>query len=492
LCLTQRSISNYLSSISVKVSTLTIYHSMASTQFDLTRILTSSESVADCEHAVGKVDAKATLLTARSQSFMTEKGMNQSKWCAKDSYGQMSPASFVVNMLADLCPGGVMPLAYGMNWAGYAPAAVFLLVLTPISIYTMWVIAQTAEITGTKTWKEQWEKVVSPKTAWIPVTVLVLFCYGCNLLYSSFFSDLFAAALPPLGIPLSRDQCLVVFTLFPLLPLCLKKDLYALTFSSSLSMIMILFTAFVTVLRAVDGTYVSGGAHYASLLEKPLFPRSHMYSMSTDSLVLMNFISMAFVSHYNGNKYYRELEGHTPKRFAQCTSVAMGITGVFYGIMMFAGYYTFGMTTQGVILDNYAPEDMLANMARVGIAFSMLASFPIMFSGLREAVIDLILIVRPSLAEDVSLCWSQNALNVCLLTTVTVSAAIFTNVVEVVGFIGAICGSVLIYIMPPLLYAKAIEKFLLKEDHALEIACLKTLACFGVVMMVSGLTWCLS
>lgn len=418
--------------------------------------------------------------------------MPKSTWRSEDAYGKMSAVAFVVNMLADLCPGGVLPLAYGLNWAGYAPALMFLVVLCALSIYTMWVIARTAEITGEKTWKGQWEKAICRDTAWIPVTVIVLFCFGCTLLYADFTADLFAAALPPLGVTLSRDQCLVLFTVFPLLPLCLKNDLSALTFTSSLSMIMMVYTVLVTCLRAVDGTYSSEGVHYESLLEKPSFPKRHMYNLSGDSLVLMNFISMAFLSHYNGHKYYRELKGHTPRRFAQCTGVAMGITGIFYGVMMFAGYYTFGMSAQGVILDNYAPEDMLANMARVGIAFSMLASFPIMFSGLREAVIDLVVFVFPSLEEDFSFCWSMNVLNVLLLISVATCAMIVTNVGEVVGVVGAICGSALIYILPSILYVRSIEKFLLKEEHALEITCVRSLAYFGLLVMASGLYFSLA
>jgi len=427
----------------------------------------------------------------RSQSFMCA-NMSKNTWRTEDSHGKMSAWAFVVNMLVDLCPGGVLPLAYGLNWVGYAPAVLFLIGLCALSIYSMWMIAQTAEITGQKTWKGQWERAISSETAWIPVTVLALFCFGCNLLYSVFFADLFAAALPPLGIPMSRDQCLGFFTVFALLPLCLKNDLSALSATSTLSIIMIVFTAFVTCLRAVDGTYVAGGVHHANLQEKPSFPRRHMYDLSGDSLVLMNFISMAFLAHYNGNKYYRELEGHSPKRFAQCTSVAMGCTGMFYGIMMFAGYWTFGKSAGGVILDNYAPEDILANMARVGIAFSMIGSFPIMFSGLREAVIDLIVIFFPSMEDDLAVCWSLNALNITLLTAVTVCAAIFTNVVEIVGLVGAVCGSILIYMLPSLLYVRSLEKFLLKEEHALEIACVKSIAVFGLLIMASGLYFSLN
>lgn len=452
------------------------------------RLLTGSQSSKEINDSDDSLEncENGWMQCGRSNSFMCA-NLSKGTWRAEDSHGKMGAAAFIVNMLADLCPGGVLPLAYGLNWAGYVPAAFFLVVLCALSIYTMWVIAKTAEITGQKTWKGQWEKAISYDTAWIPVTTLVLFCFGSNVLYSIFFADLFAAALPPLGIPLSRDQCLVVFTVFPLLPLCLQNDLSGLTVTSSLSVLMIIFTTFVSCLRALDGTYDTGGIHYASLLEKPSHPEQHMWNFSGETLVLMNFISMAFLSHYNANKYYRELKGHTPKRFAQCTSVAMGLTGIFYGVMMFAGYYTFGSTAQGVILDNYAPEDVLANVARVGIAFAMLASFPIMFSGLREAVISFIVLVCPSLEENLSHCWSLNVLNLALLIAVTITAVLEKDVSEVVGVIGAICGSTLIFVMPSLLYANAIEKFLLKEEHALEVACLKTLACFGLVIMAGGL-----
>merc|ERR1719217_1381825 len=120
------------------------------------------------------------------------------------------------------------------------------------------------------------------------------------------------------------------------------------------------------------------------------------------SLVLVNFLAMAFLSHYNGCKYYRELEHHTPARLAKCTAMGMGFTSAFYVVTAVAAYETFGTTAHSVILENYAKDDGLANGARVGMGFSIIASFPLMFSGLREAVLELMVMALPQCDELVT------------------------------------------------------------------------------------------
>merc|ERR1719161_1762705 len=99
----------------------------------------------------------------------------------------MSPVAFVVNMFADLCPPGLLPIAYGLRGTGYAPAVILLGLCYSICVFTMWCVARTSEITGEHTYRGQWEKVYGPSTAWVPVTVVILVCFGCNLSYSCFF-----------------------------------------------------------------------------------------------------------------------------------------------------------------------------------------------------------------------------------------------------------------------------------------------------------------
>ena len=53
---------------------------------------------------------------------------------------------------------------------------------------------------------------------------------------------------------------------------------------------------------------------------------------------------------------------------------------------MVGGFWTFGSAAQGLILNNYATGDPLALLARVGIGVSMVFSYPLVFTGLRDGV----------------------------------------------------------------------------------------------------------
>ena len=58
---------------------------------------------------------------------------------------------------------------------------------------------------------------------------------------------------------------------------------------------------------------------------------------------------------------------------------------MFFFAMTF-GYLAFGDNCEGTVLNNYAKTDELANIARIGMGFANVFSFPLMFSGLREAM----------------------------------------------------------------------------------------------------------
>jgi len=413
------------------------------------------------------------------------------RWRMEDSIGTMSGTAFVINMFADICPPGFLPPPSGLKGTGYVPAILLVFLICGVCIYTMWVVGKTTLITGKTTFRGQWEVTLGKQTAWIPVLVIVLVAFGGCLSYSCLCADLFKGVLPAFGVHPTRTQCLVIFSLFPLMPLCMLKDLSALAYSSFVAVLMTGYTVFVMVLRAVDGSYDSGGEFFKSLpkaliLEKQ-HEEAHLWQVGLGSVKLLNFLAMGFLAHYNGCKYYRELCQHTPTRMKNVSGIAMGFTAVLYIVIMIAGFRTFGQSSEGVILENYSEEDTLANIAQLGIACSILVSFPLMFSGLREALLELMCIACPSCQERSESVMFQNGLSVIFLVLITVGAFFFTDAGLVIGLVGAICGSAIIYIVPCILYASALEKFGNKDKHHWEIILVKSVACIGVVFAVLGL-----
>eukprot|EP00928_Gymnodinium_smaydae_P003485 TRINITY_DN11246_c0_g1_i1.p1 TRINITY_DN11246_c0_g1~~TRINITY_DN11246_c0_g1_i1.p1 ORF type:complete len:650 (+),score=74.55 TRINITY_DN11246_c0_g1_i1:48-1952(+) len=407
-------------------------------------------------------------------------------WTIDDSNETMSPFTFVVNMFADLCPPGFLPLAAGLKDTGYIPGFAIMLIFYGLCVYTMYAIAKTSEITGGKDFACQWSSTIGPRSSWVPGLVVVLVCFGCTLSYSCFFADIFASVMPAIGFPMSRSACLLTFTVFPTLPLCLLKNLSALSHSSTFALVAVIYTAVVMVLRLCDGSYAIGGKYYNDLPVglTPKVPSNHLLGFGIPSLALVNGLALAFLSHYNGCKYYRELKKHTPSRLAKCTATAMGIAVVLFGATMIAGFQTFGTNASSVILQNYSEHDAALNVARLAVGLSIVASFPLMFSGLREATIALL--KHYDNTSDWDSIWKQDTLSMLLLALITTVASLVTDAGIVVGVVGAVCGSAIIYVVPCTLYASAIRGYM-TDSHDGTVILLRCLIGLGAFLALSGL-----
>merc|ERR1719221_1715454 len=123
----------------------------------------------------------------------------------------------------------------------------------------------------------------------------------------------------------------------------------------------------------------------------------------------------------------------------------MGLCACVFGVSMVAGFMTFGLNCDAVILKNYAPNDTLFTIARIGMGLSLIASYPLMFSGLRESLITLAKTFFPAHNESFDLVWLQDAMSVVLVAVITFCAVMMEDAGLVVGLVGAICGSAIIY-----------------------------------------------
>jgi len=409
-------------------------------------------------------------------------------WKAEEAEGTLSEFSFVVNMFADLGPSGFLPLAHGLKDTGYIPGFLILISFYFICVFTMYSVAETSRLSGAKDYASQWGLCVSARTKWIPVAMVVAVTFGTLISYSCFFADIFTGVMPSFGLEMSRTNCLLAFTLFPTLPLCLVKNLSALSSSSSFAVLAVLFTAGVMTTRWLDGSYVEGGKYYGDLEKEflPNVPADHLFDIGLPSLALVNSLALGFLTHYNACKYYRELRNHTPQRFAQYTRLAMGMVAVLFVLIMVAGFQTFGTNCNSVILKNYSRKDTAVNISRLGMGFSLVASFPLMFSGLREAALTLMKMTFPENEDDWDLVLRQDLLSMVLLAMITAAASLVTDAGMVVGLVGALCGISIIYIVPSVLYSGAIQTFLREDGHAGILNFTRFLIVLGSVLAVGG------
>jgi len=390
---------------------------------------------------------------------------------------KMSLATLVVNIVADLCPHGMLPLAYGLSKGGptgVLPALALLLFFGAMSSYTMTSFANMAADTKTKSIGELWAKLVSPKTKWVADGAVFLLCFGCCIFYSAFAGDIFGALASAFGIKGFMGKRWVVLGLLSslcLLPLCLLEDLSALQFSSLLGVGGIAYTLFFHILRALDGTYKPGAAMLKDLGQKmqPSWPggaarKFSLFNVNSGALVLANMLCVAYLAHYNAINYYNELEDTSPARYRRAVYTGFGIAaGVFSG-MMLVGYAIFGAATQPLILNNFHRHaDKLATGARLATGLAITFAYPLMFNGVKASMYAMLPTKVAAAAKTTSSRDNQQAVVVSRetkqmrTTAVVVALSAITavafkcseeDVSIVLGIVGSVLGCGVAYVMP--------------------------------------------
>lgn len=323
-------------------------------------------------------------------------------------------------------------------------------------------------------------------TTYMVDTMIAILCLACAVIYSGILGDVFTPLLKQAGLPdvyNGRTSNILVITALALLPMSLIKDLSALAFTSILGFAAIVYTVFFIVVRALDGSYTLGSGRFVTgdnpLEVLPSFAKSSLFRVDFTSLVLASNLGLAYVAHYNGPNFYRQLKNTNSRRFATLVYSAFALLVLLYQITMAAGYGTFGDTSQGNILINYHPDDILALLGRVATGFSILFGFPLVATGAREGLVG----VASSFGIEVN----ETMLVLGILAFVTAISCTVSDVSLVVSLTGAALGSFIVYICPGLLYAKSVQ--LVKGTDSPEYQRAKwnlALVPFGVIMGAFG------
>lgn len=413
-----------------------------------------------------------------------------------DNHDEMPLSGLIVNMCADLIPAGLLPLSGCMasSGVGWLPAAFLVILFYGLSSYTLSLVAKTANTLDVSerdldlTFKGIWQIVIG-KASWFPNLAVLCVCFGNCIAYSCFFADLLRTALPGLGAPewlQSRTLVLLSISSFPLLPLCMLRDLSSLAPSSAAGIVMVIYTVGFMAWRAYDGSYQVGGQFYktSSAPPAPDLSTTSLFRMGSAPLLLINALALAYLAHYNGMKYFRELENHTVQRFNLGVRAAMGVAAAVYIVTMWLGYYTFGDSAMGVILSNYdASRDVLATISRLGMGFSIVASYPLMFAGLRESAVATLQELLPGKEQLFKTINFLNFITVVILFAITAISAIVSDASLVVGIVGSLLGSTIIYVLPTTIFIQARKE---NEKFKRGVLIAKVLRAFGIFLGIFG------
>jgi len=132
---------------------------------------------------------------------------------------------------------------------------------------------------------------------------------------------------------------------------------------------------------------------------------------------------------------------------------SFGISAAYYVFVTTFGFLTFGANSAGFILDNYSTNDALASISRSCVGFSLIFTYPIIFMGFRDGMLDVLMIPR-----DMQTTQTLNVLTVILLVIITIMAMVLEDLGLVTAVGGGTLGTVVVFIVPTLMFNSTVKR----------------------------------
>jgi len=248
-------------------------------------------------------------------------------------------------------------------------------------------------------------------------------------------------------------------------------------------MVAVVYTVWFVAKRFLDGTYAPGGKFYP-LIDAAVRPRPAafpLWQIGPGTTILFNMFLTSYMAHTNAVKFYNELHRRSVGRFTTVVATAMGLATIIYSVVMVLGFETFGLASQGLVLNNYhVSKDILATLGRVATAISIIGAHPLLFSGLRDSFLN----IAPTSFTSQPGSWLLST--IFLLGGATFLSLLFKDVGLIVSLVGSSLGAVIVYIFPAVMYLSLVRS---RKDVKIcweERLLLYLTIIFGVVSGIGG------
>eukprot|EP01060_Flectonema_neradi_P026399 TRINITY_DN3535_c0_g1_i1.p1 TRINITY_DN3535_c0_g1~~TRINITY_DN3535_c0_g1_i1.p1 ORF type:complete len:517 (+),score=62.41 TRINITY_DN3535_c0_g1_i1:59-1609(+) len=161
-------------------------------------------------------------------------------------------------------------------------------------------------------------------------------------------------------------------------------------------------------------------------------------------------VNVAYTCHYNAPRYYAELEGRSLNRWSKVITAVMIFVFLIYTTAAVSGYLAFGASTEGDVLKNFSEHWDPAIVGRLALASLVVFTFPMTCHFIRDCIIDLWYDGEHS--TDSCPIKPYMFITVAIIVVATVIGVLVTKVEVILAYKGAIFGSCMVYIFPPLMY----------------------------------------
>ncbi|EMD37918.1 hypothetical protein CERSUDRAFT_154899 [Gelatoporia subvermispora B] len=294
----------------------------------------------------------------------------------------------VANMANSILGAESIGLPYAIRQAGFVTGLFLLVVLCGVTDWTIRLIVVNAKLSGRNSYIEIMNHCFGPSGRAAVSFFQFAFAFGGMCAFGiiivgdtiphvirSVFPTLYQ--VPVLSLLTKRQFVIFLCTACVSYPLSLYRSIHHLARASLLALI-----GMVTIVISV----LLEGPRADSELKGSSEPSVRFSIIGPGVFQAIGVISFAFVCHHNSLLIYGSLRTPTLDRFARVTHISTAISLVACCTLAISGYLVFTDKTQGNILNNFAPNDTLINVARFCFGLNMFTTLPLELFVCREVI----------------------------------------------------------------------------------------------------------
>ncbi|KAH9832215.1 amino acid transporter [Rhodofomes roseus] len=291
----------------------------------------------------------------------------------------------VANMANSILGAGIIGLPYAVRQAGFVTGLILLVALCGVTDWTIRLIVVNAKLSGRNSYIEIMNHCFGPSGRAAVSFFQFAFAFGGMCAFGIIIGDTIPhvirsifptlSTIPVLSLLTKRQFVIALCTVCVSYPLSLHRSIDKLARASLLALL-----GMVTIVVSV-------------LIDSPRVPPELKGDPSKRFTVLgpgvfqaIGVISFAFVCHHNSLLIYGSLRTPTLDRFARVTHISTAVSLVSCCTLAISAYVVFTDRTQGNILNNFAGNDTLINVARFCFGLNMFTTLPLELFVCREVI----------------------------------------------------------------------------------------------------------
>ncbi|GAA5927431.1 Avt2p [Sporobolomyces koalae] len=281
----------------------------------------------------------------------------------------------IANMSNSILGAGIIGLPYALREAGLLSGIILLLVLGVVTDWTIRLIVLNAKMSGRRSYIDIMDSCFGKKGRAACSFFQFAFAFGGMCAFCVILGDTIPRVLQSvtgenangfIKFLVSRQVVTFLLTVGISYPLSLYRDIEKLSHASALALVSMVVIVISVAVR---------GPGVADSLKGD--PNMRWTVLEAGFFEAIGVISFAFVCHHNSLLIYGSLRTPTLDRFAQVTHVSTILSVVACLCMSTSGFLVFTDRTQGNILNNFAEDDWLINVARACFGCNMFATLPL-------------------------------------------------------------------------------------------------------------------